>query len=265
MNIIESNPLPLDTALVISNLLTNFGLLVNDKNNPLLKNIIIKEIPKTQAAENINIVDMCVIYFCEDEELNQSQYFPLYNEILSYIGNIYGLNSNHSNFTIDYDALMDKSIKSLQINSDYSYKRLYEDTFNEKKTKIDLLNEISNQWKNIDLDLKLQWLYFSFLSCDHITIKYLVNQHGDSIWDTFIQNCNKGNELNSLFEFMLLNFQNWGKWEYFSKLNSDTHLKFIKFISENKAIDEYLAKYLNDEFKITYMSLKEAIKELDIN
>lgn len=265
MNIIESNPLPLDTALVIYNLLSNFGLSKNDKNTPLLKNIIIKEIPKTESIKNINIVDMCVIYFCEDEQLSKSEYFPLYSEILNYIGNIYGLNLNHSNVVISYDALIDQSTKSLQINNDFSYKRIYEDIFYGKQSKTELLNEISNKWENIDLDLKLQWLYFSFLSCDHITIKHLVSKHGDSIWHTFIQNCKEENDLNSLFEFMLLNFQNWGKWEYFSKLDSNIHLKFIQFISENEIINKHLIANLNDEFKTTYISIKEAIKELGIN
>ena len=260
--IFESEVLPRDTALTIMNLIS-LAALKYPELSILYKNILVKDVLRHHES----IIDMSVIYFCETQELLENpNLFKFYSVIKSYIEDIYGFSDYNIEF--NYESILNNNGITLDENY-YTYAHAYVSYLDEViraelpiddivDTKYSTAYLLSTTFKDLPLEEQLRLVYFSFVSCDYVTLE-LLKQNNNFIWKLIKENSTY-DEINALFEFMLINFTNINNWQYETGYELNLGLEYILYLSQNVEIHNLLIEVLKPELRETYLSLIDMVK-----
>lgn len=260
--IFESEVLPRDTALTIMNLIS-ISALKYPELSCLYKNILVKDVLRHHES----IIDMSVIYFCETQELLENlNVFKFYSAIKNYIADVYGFSDYNLEFK--YENILNNN--GIKLNENYyTYAHAYISYLDAVREATLHINDIvdtkyatsyllSSTFKDLPSDEQLRLIYFSFISCDYVTLE-LLKQNNHLIWDLIKENSTY-DEINALFEFMLINFTNINNWQYESGYELNLGLEYILYLSQNVESHNLLLETLKPELRETYLSLIDMVK-----
>lgn len=247
MNITLSDLVPLDVAISLMHIIrqktTDYTQL-----SELDRYIFVKEVAKESSP-----IQFCIFVFCEDDELkNNEELYTAYQFIKDYIYSVYNPAADNGEIEYQYEKVVNSP--SLSSEKDhYDVKNIYLEPHR-------IQRNLQMHWNLLTDDQKLRWILLSFVSLDYQLIFTLNNYNGHQL--SFIKRYINSEELNAIFELMLINYVFSLNFEMNTVYSGALGIQFIYGISKIKDIDDLLRERLNKENLKTYNDLLKNIEDV---
>lgn len=244
-----SGVLPLNIAMSIVHMLRLQSIEYNELAE-LNNYIFIKEIAKTDIVKQYNILDMCAIFFYEDDALRQNKkLYEAYKFVKQYVFDIYEHQDEY--IGVDYNRLIN-SDSIFPSDTLYDYKHIYTDPNN-------IFRNLELVWVHLNDDEKIKWIMFAFSSLDYQLLSFLNNlDNGLPLLKKMVPT----DDMNAIFEFMLTNYTFLSYFEHKTAYPSLLAMRSIYALSAIPSLDSFLRENLNSENLLAYNDILQVIHGL---
>ena len=166
MDITVIQPIAIGNLALISMVESQFDEIPELKD--LRKYIIAKEISYQENEFLPNVVDLCMLFFCEHEDLKQNEkLYAAFKYLKNYYINVFGESLEDKQFKYDYDLLL--STPNFIDSDTFTYKNLFSYENREK-----LAQELILNWENLSNENKLSWITVLFMTLNYQLLNYLI-------------------------------------------------------------------------------------------
>ena len=253
MDITVIQPIAIGNLALISMVESQFDEIPELKD--LRKYIIAKEISYQENEFLPNVVDLCMLFFCEHEDLKQNEkLYSAFKYLKNYYINVFGESLEDKQFKYDYDLLL--STPNFIDSDTFTYKNLFSYENREK-----LAQELILNWENLSNENKLSWITVLFMTLNYQLLNYLIIKLGSDEIEKLLDKLNE-DDINLYFDAMLTNYASFVMYEHDTNCINHQAQIFLYFCSVTECFNNCLINKLFDENRASYLELIETHNSL---